>query len=132
MMDSDSKEIKTQIDYFGGTEKCQIYIESTQIDATILIHLKEEKLMATMTRDFTRVMAGIVDDGYRNIVLNLSGVRFLDSSGLGCLVAVRAMLGKEGSLVLCGLTGHVQSSFRLTRMDTVFDIFDDAERALAA
>lgn len=68
------------------------------------------------------------------VVLDLSAVTFIDSSGLGALISVLNKLGDGGDLVLCGITGAVASMFKLTRMDKVFRIFptaDDAIRALS-
>lgn len=58
----------------------------------------------------------------RRIVLDLSQVDFLDSSGLGAIVAVRRLLGEAHVLELAALTPPVARVFRLTRMDTVFVI----------
>jgi anti-sigma B factor antagonist len=60
------------------------------------------------------------------VVLDLSGVDFLDSSGLGALVAVRQLLGAARPLELAGLTPPVARVLRLTRMDTVFAIHAQA------
>lgn len=56
------------------------------------------------------------------VVLDLSCVDFLDSSGLGALVAVRQLLGAGRQLELAALTPPVARVLRLTRMDTVFTI----------
>lgn len=56
------------------------------------------------------------------IVLDLSQVDFLDSSGLGAIVAVRRLLGDAHVLELAALTPPVARVFRLTRMDTVIAI----------
>ena len=82
--------------------------------------------MANKADDFRTSVADIVDAGNTQLVLDLCEVKFLDSSGLGAIVSIRKMVGNEGGMVLCGLTGQVRSVFRLTRMDTIFDIFEDA------
>lgn len=56
------------------------------------------------------------------VILDLSRVAFLDSSGLGAVVAVMKLLGPDRKLELAGLTPTVEKVFRLTRMDTVFTI----------
>jgi anti-sigma B factor antagonist len=68
----------------------------------------------------------------RVIILDLTAVLFIDSSGLGALVAVLKHLGEGGDLVLCGIKGGVASMFKLTRMDKVFRIFPTAEDAVVA
>lgn len=56
------------------------------------------------------------------VILDLSRVEFLDSSGLGALVAVRQLIGPDRRLELAALTPPVARVMRLTRMDTVFTI----------
>jgi anti-sigma B factor antagonist len=58
------------------------------------------------------------------VVLDMSRVNFLDSSGLGAVVASMKTLGPDRKLELSGLTPTVQKVFRLTRMDGVFIIHD--------
>lgn len=71
---------------------------------------------------FKERMREIVAGAHRRVVLDLSQVDFLDSSGLGAVVAVRKMLGSDRVLELAGLTPTVEKVFRLTRMDTIFVI----------
>ncbi len=56
------------------------------------------------------------------VILDLTAVNFLDSSGLGAIVAVRKLLAEGVALELAGLTPAVERVFRLTRMDSVFTI----------
>lgn len=66
----------------------------------------------------------------QRVVLDLSAVEFLDSSGLGAIVAVRRLLGEAQVLELAALTPPVARVFRLTRMDTVFVIHARAADAV--
>lgn len=58
------------------------------------------------------------------VILDLSRVAFLDSSGLGAVVAVLKMLAPGRRLELSGLTPNVMKVFRLTRMDSIFTLHD--------
>jgi anti-sigma B factor antagonist len=60
----------------------------------------------------------------KRVILDMSRVNFLDSSGLGAVVASMKALAPERKLELSGLTPTVQKVFRLTRMDSVFIIHD--------
>jgi anti-sigma B factor antagonist len=64
------------------------------------------------------------------VVLDMSRVAFLDSSGLGAVVAVMKALAPDRRLELSGLTSTVQKVFRLTRMDSVFTIHDQTPSEL--
>jgi anti-sigma B factor antagonist len=62
----------------------------------------------------------------------VSEVEFLDSSGLGAVVAARKLLGQGHHLALSGLQPAVEKVLRLTHMDRVFPIYPDAGAFLAA
>lgn len=71
--------------------------------------------------------------GAPRLVVDLAGVSFLDSSGLGALVAVlRRVVQAEGDLRLAGPSSGVRSLFELTRLDRVFDIHPDAGSAVSS
>ena len=72
-------------------------------------------------------------DGVRAIVLNFSGLEYMNSGGIGLLVTllVRANRAKQ-RLLACGLNDHYRQIFELTRLDEAISIFDDEAAALAA
>ena len=76
-------------------------------------------------------MRELTQDRSGRVLLDLSSVDFIDSSGLGAIVAALKQLQPGQKMVLCGLTPTVAKVFRLTRMDSVFPIFDDMDSALA-
>ena len=67
-----------------------------------------------------------------NVVINMSGVGFIDSSGLSSLVkGLKHCRENGGELYLCNLQQAVRIIFELTRLDRTFDIFDNEATALA-
>lgn len=68
----------------------------------------------------------------RTVLLDLSEVEFLDSSGLGAVVAARKLLGKGHHLALAGLQPAVEKVLRLTHMDRVFPIYPNADAFLSS
>ncbi len=95
-----------------------IRVEGDRIDAAGAIRFKERM------RALTQETAGPV-------ILDMARVTFLDSSGLGAVVAAMKALGPERPLELCGLTPTVRKVFRLTRMDSVFTIHPSLPDGLA-
>jgi len=67
-------------------------------------------------------MRRVTDGGEGPVILDLGKVDFIDSSGLGAIVAAMKHLGNERRLHLAGLLPNVDRVFRLTRMDTIFPI----------
>ncbi|MEO0750522.1 MAG: STAS domain-containing protein, partial [Pseudomonadota bacterium] len=68
-------------------------------------------------------------EGSDRVVLDLGHVRFVDSSGLGAIVSSMKHLGQGRKMDLAALNPDVDKVFRLTRMDTVFDIYTNLEAA---
>ncbi len=76
---------------------------------------------------------GLLEEGRRYFVLNLEGVDYIDSSGLGQLVSLwTSIRTKDGNLSLLRPTERVQRLLTVTRLKVVFDIFHDEDRAVAA
>ena len=75
----------------------------------------------------------LVGDGAYHLVLDLRGVEFLDSTGLGVLVGgLKKVRAHDGSLRLVCTQERLLKIFRITGLAKVFDIHDSAEAALTA
>jgi anti-sigma B factor antagonist len=73
----------------------------------------------------------LLSEGHNKILLNLAGVDYMDSSGLGTLVTAFTSVRKAGGeLKLVKLSGKVDGLLQVTRLYTVFDIADDEEAAV--
>jgi anti-sigma B factor antagonist len=80
---------------------------------------------------FKNVIAGLVDDGHKMVLLNLRDVPYVDSSGIGELVAAFTNLRKSGGeLKLLNLTKKVQTLLQITRLYSVFDVKEDEATAI--
>ena len=88
----------------------------------LVVTVCENRIDAACAIQFKERMRDITETPSARVILDLSCVAFLDSSGLGAVVAVMKLLGPERKLELAGLTPTVAKVFRLTRMDTVFTI----------
>ena len=79
-------------------------------------------------RDAIRTLAG---EGKNKVLLNLAGVKYIDSSGIGELIANYTTLSRQGGqLKLLSLTDKIQNLLVITKLLTVFDAFDDEAEAL--
>lgn len=90
-------------------------------DDRLLVCLAEPRLDAAIAIQFKDRMRELTRDSARDVVLDLTQVTFLDSSGLGAIVSTMKAVAPR-RLELSGLTPAVAKVFRLTRMDTVFTI----------
>jgi anti-sigma B factor antagonist len=74
----------------------------------------------------------LLDRGDRRFVLDFSGTGYIDSSGLGALVALARKVREEGGdLRLSALNEDLRSLFELTKLDTLFTIAETPDQALA-
>jgi anti-sigma B factor antagonist len=80
---------------------------------------------------FRELIANLLSNGHVKILLNLAGVEYIDSSGLGTLVSSLATVRRaNGDMKLLNLTDKVDDLMEVTRLYTVFDIADDETAAL--
>ena len=96
-----------------------VTVEDERIDAAIAVQFKDT---------FRKVLVGHTG----RVIVNMEKVAFLDSSGLGSLVAVMKMLPNGQKLELAGLQDVVHKVLTLTRMDTIFVLHTDAKTAFGA
>lgn len=97
-----------------------------------VVAVKDSRIDAAVAIKFKDAMRAETDGGPRRVVLDLSDVQFIDSSGLGAVVAAKKLLHGAHELELAGLTPVVAKVFKLTRMDTVFTIHANVDAALPA
>ena len=75
----------------------------------------------------------LVNKGNKKILLNLAEVSYIDSSGIGELVSgFTSVSNAGGSLKLLNLTKRIQDLLQITKLYTVFEVFDDEAKALAS
>jgi anti-sigma B factor antagonist len=89
------------------------------------------RLDASVAPAFKQAVVTAVEAGDTRLLLDLGGLEFMDSSGLGALVSILKAVGSRGTVSVCNAANSVLSLFKLTRMDKVFTIYGTREDALA-
>jgi anti-sigma B factor antagonist len=85
------------------------------------------------TREFKKTISQLLETGKNRIVLDMSHVNFVDSSGMGALIGTLRGITKEGGdMRIFGLTPEVHTIFELTRLHRIFDIYETIDAAMAA
>ena len=75
----------------------------------------------------------LLEESKKKILLNLAKVGYIDSSGIGELVSSYTAIGKEnGQLKLLNLTQKLQDLLTITKLLTVFDVYESEDEALAS
>ena len=82
---------------------------------------------------FKQAVVNLVSEGNKDVIIDLSGVTFMDSSGFGTLLgATRRLRPSGGGLHLAGPNSTIQRMLRLTRLDSIMRIYDSPEEAVKA
>jgi len=82
---------------------------------------------------FREIVKDLVNKGNKKMLLNLAEVSYIDSSGIGELVSgFTSVSNAGGSLKLLKLTKRIQDLLQITKLYTVFEVFDDEAKALAS
>jgi len=85
------------------------------------------------TRTVRTTVGNILNNGGKKIVLNLANVNYIDSSGVGELVSTYTTVVKNGGqLKLLSLTKKIHELLAITKLLTVFQVFDDESAAIAS
>lgn len=101
-----------------------------QADQISLVEIKG-RLTSFESRAFRELMHSLVKEGHTNFVLNLTGLDYLDSSGVGELARNYLSIVKKGGVVkVVGLAPRVEEILKVTQLCRVFPEFPDEASAL--
>ncbi|HEX9727228.1 MAG TPA: STAS domain-containing protein [Gemmatimonadales bacterium] len=91
------------------------------------------QLIVSNRHELKQKVLDAVADGERKVLVDFAETGYIDSSGLGVLVSLSKRLREEGGeLRLSGLNDDLRMLFELTKLDTLFNITDSADEALAS
>lgn len=107
-------------------------IEESRTGEVLVVKPMDRRIDASSASAFKALLNDRIQGGQQRIVLNLSEVDFIDSTGLGAIVSSLKVMGESGDLVISNPRETVMSLFRLTRMNRVFQILPSEEEAVAS
>lgn len=85
------------------------------------------------TMSIRNTVREIIQGGTKKIVLNLAEINYIDSAGVGELVSTfTTVVNHGGKLKLLGLTNKIRELLAITKLLTVFDVYDDEKAVLAS
>jgi anti-sigma B factor antagonist len=97
----------------------------------VVLDLKGRLVLGDGDRLLKDKVNSLIFEGQRQIVLNLGDLSFMDSAGLGELVAAHASVTKAGGRIkVANLTKRVSDLLTITKVVTVFDVYDSEAEAL--
>jgi anti-sigma B factor antagonist len=106
-------------------------ITNREVDHVTILDIDGRIVLGAETETLRNAVRELVGKDKKKIILNLAGVDYIDSSGVGELVAsFTAVRNSGGELKLLNLTQKVQDVLNVTKLYTVFDVKDDEFKAV--
>jgi anti-sigma B factor antagonist len=107
-----------------------LHLVEKVIDGVIVLDARGRITLGQETEALRSALSGMLAAGRKRIVLNLGGVDYIDSAGLGILAASAASTRHAGGeLKLVNLTRRVRDLMQITRLSTLFEVYDTVEKA---
>jgi len=108
-------------------------IASREVDGVVVLDLSGRITLGEGSVQLREAVRGLIGKGKKKILLNMGDVNYIDSSGLGELVsAYTTAKNQQADVKLLKLTRKVHDLLQLTKLYTVFDIYDDEAAAIAS
>ncbi len=107
-------------------------IETRKEGEIVFVKPLSKNIDASVCTDFKGRVVDLINQGNNFLLLNLSLVDFIDSSGLGAIISILKTLKlSNGKIVICDMKNPVLNLFKLTRLDHVFEICSNEKEGLA-
>jgi anti-sigma B factor antagonist len=109
----------------------ELDVKERQAGDVTILDLRGEVRIGEGSIALRDAIRNLADAGKKKLLLNLAGVSYIDSSGIGELIANYTTISRQGGqLKLLKLTDRVQNLLVITKLLTVFDAYEDEAEAL--
>ena len=110
-----------------------LYLNERRVQDVTILDLKARERIRGATIALHESIRCLAREGKTQVLLDLAWVKHIDSGGLGELIASHVTLDREGgALKLMHMTESVQELLTITKLLTVFDVYEDEPKALAS
>lgn len=101
-------------------------------DQYTILTIDEEKLDSTIAPEVKSEFVTLQAEGVENVIVNMSVVKYSDSSGLSALLVGNRLFKDSGSFIMCSVNEHVMKLIKISMLDKVMDILPTQEEAVEA
>lgn len=109
-----------------------MHIEATQLEKAVVLKVSG-RMDAENANEFDKACEVWISQGVKHLIADLADLQYVSSMGLrSFLAAAQRLKSVSGSLILCGLRGLPRQVFEMTRLDSLFPMYETAQQALAA
>ena len=107
--------------------------KTRQVGNVSIVDLNGKITLGENTIVLRDAMNGLLGDGQKNIIVNMAGVSYVDSAGLGELVGKYTTATNQGGAIkLLHLQSKMKDLLQITKLHTIFPVFDDEKEAIAS
>jgi anti-sigma B factor antagonist len=115
----------------GGGISMSLKMTNSEVEGVSLVALNGRIVLGEESTALREKLKSLIAGGKKKIVLNMAEIDYIDSSGLGALVAAHLSAKNAGaSLRLCNLGKKFHEVMQLTKLLTVFDVYDTEAAAV--
>jgi anti-sigma B factor antagonist len=108
-------------------------IKQNPQDKVMILELSGKIMGGPDFDKFKNEVTSVLDGGFKNVILDLSGVPWINSTGLGILITgYHSVKAAEGVMKICSVKERVLSIFYISQLQNIFDVYATKEEALAA
>lgn len=108
-------------------------LETRDDGAVTILTVTGDLVIGDPETTFKKTVTRLLEEGRVHLLVDLTGVGFLDSSGLGALVRALTQSQKEGGQTkLLGANEQIRKLLQMTKLDSVFELHDDMEAAVSS
>jgi anti-sigma B factor antagonist len=106
---------------------------SREVDGVTVIAMDGRIVLGEESNALRENLKAVVAEGKKKVVLNMDNITFIDSAGLGTLVAAHHSAKNQGaSLRLCHLGTKFQEVLQITKLMTIFEVYNTEPEAIAS
>lgn len=108
-------------------------VKQKEVDGVTVLELSGEMYGGPDNMQLVDLVSQFASEKKLDLVISLEKVKWISSTGLGILVSARSRYAKEGGVIkLCHPNDRVLGILQVTRLNLIFDVFDDCKQAIAA
>jgi anti-sigma B factor antagonist len=106
-------------------------IKTSEKYSAVIIQMKGNVIGGPEAEEFSKLLHDYLDQDKKHVVVDLSGVKFMNSSGLGMLISgFTTMKNGGGYLKLANATDKINSLLVITKLITIFENYDSVDEAV--
>jgi anti-sigma B factor antagonist len=98
---------------------------------TVIIELKGKLVGGPLSERMDRTLTNLLEQGKKNIIVDLGGINILNSSGMGILISGYSKVRDNGGVLkLANITNKIQGLLSITKLNQIFEIYNTADEAV--